>query len=767
MKRLSMNYKRVIALLLSGAMTLGLAACGSKQETEESKDDEQKEYVYVPEYIEFDNDEGVAWYNMKQVGSNMYYLNNSYDEETMMYTTTVCEYSLESGEVKELPVTFPETRSVNNFMPDSEGNLYTAEYEWIASEDGYDGEEKYYLCKYDAQGNSVMNQDITDVVKQDDEYGYLNAVVLDEDGRFYATADDKVLLFEADGQYQGDITVDGGWVNGIGTGKDGKVYITYFDSLSQNGSYVLAEIDFQGKKIGQTYSNFPGGNGDGSLVKGIEGDFLVNDGTHVYEYSMNTQAATEVLAWLDSDINGTYVNSIGVLEEGKLFVVINDWNTDEKQFAILTKTKASEVSEKIQLTIGTLYENQSLQAVAVAFNKENDKYHVNIKTYIDSNNWTETSWQDGINSLNNDIISGSNCPDILDLSSLNVNQLATKGVFEDLTPYLEKSTILSKDDFLDSVVEAYTMDGKLVCIPKTFSLTTIAGKSSEVGTEMGWTLDEMIAYAEEHPDSMLFDYASKSIMMYYLLSYNQDQFVDWTTGKCSFDSEEFTRILEFIGSFPDEYDWESDERSTPVKIQEGDVLLEMTGIYELNTIQEYDAMFNEPVTFIGYPNQNGDSGCYLSGDQMYAIASKSEHKDGAWAFIEDYLSKEPDDMFSWGFPTNKAQLEKMIDEAVNVEYLKDENGELILDEDGNPIPENGGGGIGYGDWEYTYHTVTQEEVDRVMELIEVAKPVSNSDQQIMTIIEEEAEAFFQGQKSAADVAKVIQSRVQVYVNENR
>ena len=53
MKRLSMNYKRVIALLLSGAMTLGLAACGSKQETEESKDDEQKEYVYVPEYIEF------------------------------------------------------------------------------------------------------------------------------------------------------------------------------------------------------------------------------------------------------------------------------------------------------------------------------------------------------------------------------------------------------------------------------------------------------------------------------------------------------------------------------------------------------------------------------------------------------------------------------------------------------------------------------------------------------------------------------------------
>ena len=39
--------------------------------------------------------------------------------------------------------------------------------------------------------------------------------------------------------------------------------------------------------------------------------------------------------------------------------------------------------------------------------------------------------------------------------------------------------------------------------------------------------------------------------------------------------------------------------------------------------------------------------------------------------------------------------------------------------------------------------------------------------EITNIITEEAEAFFKGQKSVADVANVIQSRVQVYVNENR
>ncbi len=50
----------------------------------------------------------------------------------------------------------------------------------------------------------------------------------------------------------------------------------------------------------------------------------------------------------------------------------------------------------------------------------------------------------------------------------------------------------------------------------------------------------------------------------------------------------------------------------------------------------------------------------------------------------------------------------------------------------------------------------------------MAEPSSaTGNDEITNIITEEAEAFFKGQKSVADVAGVIQSRVQVYVNENR
>ena len=53
-----------------------------------------------------------------------------------------------------------------------------------------------------------------------------------------------------------------------------------------------------------------------------------------------------------------------------------------------------------------------------------------------------------------------------------------------------------------------------------------------------------------------------------------------------------------------------------------------------------------------------------------------------------------------------------------------------------------------------------------MALLESAVPAYSFDNEIFKIIEEEAEGYFQGQKTVDDVAGIIQSRVQIYVNEN-
>ena len=54
----------------------------------------------------------------------------------------------------------------------------------------------------------------------------------------------------------------------------------------------------------------------------------------------------------------------------------------------------------------------------------------------------------------------------------------------------------------------------------------------------------------------------------------------------------------------------------------------------------------------------------------------------------------------------------------------------------------------------------------MLALAETARPISLSNQEILKIIGEEAQAYYKGDKSAADVAALIQSRLSVYVSEN-
>nr|WP_300767422.1 extracellular solute-binding protein [uncultured Acetatifactor sp.] len=754
--------RRVLGLALSAAMALSLAACGNSSGGETEK----KEWVWVPEFITID-DETVSFYDMQLVGDSLCYQSYDYDEETETSTQSICRYSLADGNITKTPLNYVEEKNwnLNRLVYAQDGSMYGTTN--VYNEDYTKSET--FLCKFDAEGKQIFAEDMTELVAE----SYVDNMAIDGEGRIYVTGENNVWLFDADGNKRGTVSLgaDVNWIRAMGSGKDGKMYLCYYTS---NGDTVLCDIDFDGKKTGNTYENYPSSNSN-ALVPGIEKDFMAQDGNRVYEYDVKSQTSTELFTWLDSDINGNTVENFWGLEDGRILAVASDWETNEKSIALLTKTKASEVPQKETILIGSLYGDSNIQSAAVKFNKSNDKYHISIREYLNYNDYDGDDYQafmtDGINRLNNDITS-NNCPDILDLSGLNIKQLAAKGVFEDLNGYLEKSEKLSREDFLENILEAYTLDGKLVSIPYSFQMSTVVGKGSEVGTEMGWTLEELIAYADAHPDALLFDSKTKDVIMMTLMAYNADYFIDWSTGECRFDSEEFKDILNFANRFPEEYDWEKEDVSTPNKIQKGQVLLYEENIYDFNELQMCNEIFQGDASYIGYPTMDGSVGCMLSASQAYAITSKSGHKDGAWEFIEGFLTKEenPDRGFSSiGFPTMKSKLNAMAADAVEVKYYTDENGELYYDENGEPIPMGGGGGISYEDgWSYEYRIPTQEEVDLALSLMEIAKPVSYSQgDEVLNIINEEAAPFYKGQKSVDEVASVIQSRIKIYVGENK
>ena len=61
--------------------------------------------------------------------------------------------------------------------------------------------------------------------------------------------------------------------------------------------------------------------------------------------------------------------------------------------------------------------------------------------------------------------------------------------------------------------------------------------------------------------------------------------------------------------------------------------------------------------------------------------------------------------------------------------------------------------------------MTQEEVDQLVEMLKTFKNVVRYDDTLINIISEEAEPYFNGQKTAGEVAQIIQNRVQIYLRE--
>ena len=745
--------QRLRTLVLCAVLVLGLAACGKKQEAGVT------DGVYAPEHLDLNNGENIAWYDTHFVGDDLYYISFDREQGAESYSLILNRYSVLKDDTKELELSLPENANLNSWTVGEDGSLYAALVSQDRNETTDISHGTYMLAKYDSQGKELFVNDFTDLM---DSESYLKEMAVDGEGRIYLSAESALWLLDADGKPAGSVDLGsamGSRLNSLCRGTDGRVYVAVTKFSGNGSSTSLSSINFEKKSLEDSFSDLPTAE---SFIQNAEGNFVLRDRTSVYLYDVNSQGKKKLFDWMDCDINGNYVTGFGALSDGRIAVTYDDWQSDGKGFVVINKVSASDTVQKQQIVLGMLYEDPEIEAAVVNFNKNSDTYHVTVRVYIDYDSWSDTTVSDALARMNSDIIS-ANCPDILCLEEVNVQQLAAKGVFEDLNPYLDQSS-MDRSDMLDNVLDAYTYDGRLICILDRFDVETVVGSSAQVGEEMGWTLDEMIAFADAHPDAELFDGMSKEEIFHFCLTYNIDTFVDWKTGRCHFDSEEFKSLLEFVGRFPSS---EEGRLSMPERIQVGEVLLTEAWFTDLDEMQLYLEMFGGDVTCIGYPNTGGDSGAVLLTNSMYAIMASSKVKEGAWAFLESYLTRESN-FYKRGFPNSKSKLESMADEAVNVVYILDENGEPMLDEHGNPMAEGvGSKGWGWDGWEYYFRIPTREEVDMVLQLINSASLGYESSEPIMAIINEEAAAFFQGQKSVDDVAVTIQGRVKVYVDENR
>lgn len=755
--------KRGISLGIAAIMTIALMACGSK-ETEEAKSGEEDGYVYVPEFHTLDIGEETHINNLKIQGEELYYISYTYDESTQEAKNEfICRPldALNNSENLNLNMDTPEgfTASIGDFTFDKDGNLYSIRQVYpiyIEGEEYEESDYKTFLVKHTADFQEVWSVDLAEVFTE--ENSYVQNMITGGENKIYLSANNVIYVIDQTGTFVKTISVNADWINGLTATSDGRVFVVQYG----NSGMEIVEIDTVNDVMREVLQGIPDTNSE--IKAGQDGTLLVGGYSKLYEYDLNTQEATEVLDWVESSIHGNSVRDISSLEDGRLAVFCDDYEgTPEVVF--LTKTESSKLPQKKVLTIGTLYEsNSSLQEAVVNFNKKNTEYTLKIKAYIDENaEWTENTYSDALTLLHADM-AGGNCPDLIDLSMVNLNEITAKGVLEDLTPYLEKSEAANINDFVPSALNAYNVNGIQTTVPAYFTINTLLARTSVVGEEPGWTMEEMIALAKSNPDAKLMHGMTKEMALQTCLMYASDSFIDYENAVCSFDSPEFIQFLEFANCFDLEFEYNEDE-SFPKMLQAGKVLLSNASFSDVHAYQMYYLMFEEDgVTPIGYPTSDGKPGVFLSGNELYGISAQSENKEATWKFLESILSGQSTS-YAWGFPSRKEQLEEMFREAGEPEYQKDENGEILMDEEGNFIqyPKTS---WGYDNWDVDIYAATQEEIDGVRHLIEIARPLSKESEEIYAIIGEEVAPYFAGQKSAEETAKIIQSRVQIYVSEN-
>lgn len=416
-------------------------------------------------------------------------------------------------------------------------------------------------------------------------------------------------------------------------------------------------------------------------------------------------------------------------------------------------------NDKQVITIGTFDPSTSLQNQVAEFNRNSDDCQVVIKQYYDTmtdNTIGGTGYQEAITKFHLDIMSG-NCPDILNLSYDEITTYVDKGLFENLTPYLEESGL----DVMENIVRSYTFDGALAAIPSLVQMRTIVGRSKDIENITGWTLTEMMEYVKSNPNETIFN-VSASKMLEYCLKFNQSKFIDWENYTCSFESEEFYELLEFCGH----YNGYLNSVNTPISTLADyeSVLYEVT----LTTPSDYlvlrQLLEEDEITFVGFPTDSGTGTVIEEKDGSYAISSKSSNKEAAWEFIEFLLTAETKfERFSDGYPVIKETRDAFFADAASEPWVEVKS----KYEDEVTIERRVVASMTRKERHLIYYAPFEEELAPVISLLDNAEVPVYNDITILDIILENAADYFSGEKTVQEAAKQIQSRVTIYINEKK
>ena len=665
--------------------------------------------------------------------------------------------------------------SYNNFVLNSEGELYGIKLHQREryTEESYASEGRFFICHWDKDGSFLWEKELEGIVSNENEWININTIVAKEDGSLN-------LLVRGNQTSRVNVDAEGNVVENVPLPdelsavfnnlervipkEDGTLLAIYHDENDWQKSYC-SDLNLDAGTLGEK-KEIPSSifySWDYNVMSVREnGDLLYTTSSGIYTYTFGEAEPKPLMDFINSDLYIEQFRSVVELSDTSFIGIYSeDWQ-DGVKAAVFQYVDPADIADKAVIVIAGNWIGYDVKKRVIEFNQTSEEYRIVTKEYNVYNTYED--YTAGMTKLNNDLISG-NMPDILinnEYNPLPIETYISKGWIADVNKLIEKDEELSQVEFMQNVFDAYSVDGKLYYVVPNFEVYTMAAKASLVGDRTGWTMEDMKqVLAGMGEEAKAFGDTTRESFMYMVMRYCGNQFVDVSTGKCNFNSEDFISMMEFAMTLPEEinydddywnnYDWAAEES----QYRENRTLMMAVNMYNFSDIATtINGYFGEDISFVGFPTESGN-GAYLQAETTYALSARSANLDGAWQFVRYYLTDEYQKEVSY-FPVNKALFFEKSKAALERPYWEDENGEKQYYD--NTIYINGE--------EIVIPPLNQEQLDMVTDYIQSVSNRYYYNENVANIVNEEMGAFYSGQKSAQDVADVIQRRVQVYVDEN-
>jgi len=711
------------------------------------------EYTYIRSSIpiEHDNSQGFVYIitvsNETAYGAATIWCEDTTDDKILFFSIDL--------DTKEL-FFYPQTavladgyHSVRAIAANNDGEIFFINHEFIYNEEALTTEEILLLSHIDTLGNVAFSVDITEYLgflENDEFITPPHAIVLDDAGNIYVQAvDGSVSQFDSSGVYQFSVPhPEGTWTSAAGIpfqDTDGTILFPIWDLDEGN---ILYSIDNETHSL-IPHQPLPDAR---TFLPGLHGNelFLIAD-AGVYSYSLESGEQTRVFHWLEIDVLPSIIFPAG---EGR-FAFLDFLDTFfPDSISVLTRVAARDDTRTI-VTMASLSPNYWFVS---EFNRQSTEYRIVVLDY------SADDISAAMTRFNIDMVAG-NVPDIIDFTYLNYRDLANGGFLADLNMWFDYDNSINRTDFHERAFELLEVEGNLYAVVPSFFILTYLAPATLVGTTPGITLERLMQLDEQFNDGQSLlqsEFAQSFIDMHSIV--NRSRLIDFDMGTVHFETDEFTQVLEYASRMEYANISVQNELLTPnyehvpfeIDIRRGNDHISFHMIEHLSKLHQIELYAGTEITPIGFPVDDG-VGSLMLPISLFGIGEGAQNPSGAWAFLRFLLTTMQKEIHD-GILVSRAMFDEWANQSMNPPPIEDNphlTNEVLIDGvliDLTPM--------------------TQEQVDRTLEMIEtLGELLVDGDEIVMHIVAEEASAFLNGHGSAEDAARIIQSRVEIYVSERR